>query len=285
MRRNVTTRAQLLGPEVSEKFKALIDEIRGYGSVIVALSGGVDSSSVAAAAKIALNDKALAVTADSPTLPPAELDDAKRVADAIGISHAVIRIDELEDPNFAKNPTNRCYYCKKGLSTHLKALAAERGVTTILDGTNADDLRGHRPGAVALGEAGVLSPLAQLGFTKAEVRQLARWLGLSIHDKPATACLSSRIAYGQEITLERLSRVGEAEAFIKSLTGARQVRVRDHGEIARIEVAPEERRLFFDEGTMERVAEKLRSLGFTYVTLDLLGYRTGSMNAGVARKD
>lgn len=271
---------QLLDPDVRDKFERLVQEIRRYDNVIVALSGGVDSSLVAAAAKVALGDRALAVTADSPTLPPGELDEAEKVADAIGITHEVIRINELGDPDFARNPTNRCYYCKKGLSAHLKALAAERGVRAIVDGTNADDLKGHRPGAAALAEADVHSPLARLGFTKGEVRQLARWLGLPTHDKPATACLSSRIAYGQEITLERLSRVGEAEAFIKSLTGARQVRVRDHGEIARIEVAPEERKCFFDEGTMEKVAEKLKSLGFTYVALDLVGYRTGSMNPG-----
>lgn len=262
-----------------EKFEALLEELRQRETVLVALSGGVDSSVVAAAAKMALGDRALAVTAESPTLPPGELEEAKRVAAAIGIRHMVIQINELSDPNFVRNPANRCYFCKKGLGSELKEVAAREGFSTIADGTNADDLKGHRPGAKALDEEGVFSPLARLSFTKDEVRQLAKSMGLRTYDKPSTACLSSRIAHGQAITVERLSRVGEAETFIKKLCGARQLRVRDHGETARIEVDPSERKLFFDEKFLDAITEKLQSLGFKYVTLDLQGYRTGSMNS------
>lgn len=244
----------------------------------MAFSGGVDSSLVAAAAKMALGDRALAVTADSKTLPLGELEEARKVAEAIGIRHKVIKVDELENPRFAANPPDRCYHCKKELLTHLKEIATQEGFEAVVEGTNAEDLRGHRPGALALREEEVISPLAEAGLGKAEIRALASALNLPTAHKPSGACLSSRFPYGEKITLERLERVAAAEETIKRLVEVGQLRVRDHGDVARIEVSPEERCLFFDGSLMDRVAGELRRLGFVYVTLDLKGYRTGSMN-------
>lgn len=266
------------GEALERKLDELLTKLRGKKGVLVALSGGVDSSLVAYLAKKALGDRAMAVTADSATLPPGELDGARRIADRIGIRHVVIKVNELRNPDFARNPPERCYYCKKELIAELKRIAAEEGMDTIVDGTNADDLRGHRPGAVALREEGVYSPLADVGLTKDEVRALARMLGLPTADKPSMACLASRFPYGQRITAERLSRVAEAERFVRSVAGVRQVRVRDHGDIARIEVGRDERRLLFDESLMDAIAKRLHSLGFTYVTMDVEGYREGSMD-------
>ncbi len=185
---------------------------------------------------------------------------------------------ELEDPNYVSNPSNRCYFCKKELSQKLKDIGLELKIPIILDGTNADDLAGHRPGAAALSEEGVRRPLAEVGMTKAEVRELAKSLGLPNFDKPSMPCLSSRVQYGQIITPERLLRIERSEAYIRSLTGAKELRVRDHGNLARIEAGRDERRLFFNEEMLDRITAKLREFGFIYVTFDLLGFRSGSMN-------
>lgn len=265
-------------PNLRDKANLILDELRSFGKVMVAFSGGIDSTLVAYLAKLALGKDAIAVTADSPSLPSSELEETKRLAREIGIKHMAIRTEELEDPRYLSNPANRCYFCKKELSEKLKSLADDLGVSAIVDGTNADDLQGHRPGAAALAEEGVRRPLSEVGMTKAEVRELARLLGLPNFEKASMPCLSSRIQYGQLITPERLLRIEESENFIRSLTGVKELRVRDHGNLARIEVGREERGLFFDEQVLDQIGNSLREFGFTYVTFDLVGYRSGSMN-------
>lgn len=265
-------------PNLRDKANLILKELRSFGRVMVAFSGGIDSTLVAYLAKLALGKDAIAVTADSPSLPSSELEETKRFAKEIGIQHIIIRTEELEDPKYVSNPANRCYFCKKELSEKLKLLAADLGVSVIVDGTNADDLQGHRPGAAALAEEGVRRPLSEVGMTKAEVRELARLLGLPNFDKPSMPCLSSRIQYGQLITPAKLLRVEKSENFIRSITGVKELRVRDHGNLARIEVGRNERNLFFSEDMLDKIGKALREFGFTYVSFDLLGYRTGSMN-------
>jgi uncharacterized protein len=267
-----------LSEELHRKKTRVLNELKGYGSVLVAFSGGIDSTLLALLAKTALGDKSVAVTADSPSIPASELNEAKRIAEEIGIRHMVIKTNELQDPNYTNNPANRCYFCKKELGEKLTELARDLGGYTAVDGTNAEDLKGHRPGAAALSEEGVRRPLAEAGLMKKEVRSLAKHLGLSNYDKPSTPCLSSRVAYGEVITPERLQRIERAEILIRSLTGVRELRVRDHGNAARVEVGPNERRLFFDEELLDRISESLRQLGFAHVALDMSGYRSGSMN-------
>lgn len=266
------------------KMETIINKLKEKGSVLVAFSGGVDSSVVTALAYKALGNKALAITADSMTLPPGELQEAKEVAEEIGIRHIVIKVNELSNPIFARNPPDRCYYCKKELISELKRTAKEYSLNTIVDGTNAEDLESHRPGALALIEEEIYSPLADAGLTKADVRALAKMLNLSTAEKPSMACLSSRFPYGQEITEQRLHRVAEAEKFIKGLIRVKQLRVRDHGDLARIEIAKDKRKLLFKEQLMDLIAKKLKTLGFSYVTMDLLGYRSGSMDEVLKKK-
>lgn len=267
-----------------KKMNEVLQNFKSKGSVLVAMSGGVDSSLVALQAKKALGDNAIAATADSVTLPSGELEEAKRLARAIGIEHVIIEVDETSNPNFVRNPPDRCYYCKKELILKLKEIARDRRIETIVDGTNADDMKVHRPGALALAESGVYSPLAAAGLTKEDVRELARMLGLPNADKPSMACLGSRFPYGEEITRGKLRLVAEAEKLVRELTGVRELRVRVHGSLARIEVGKDERKLLFDQELMEAIAKKLRSLGFVYVTMDLLGYRSGSMDETLDKK-
>ena len=255
------------------KIEKTIDLIRQFKGVVVALSAGVDSSLVAKLAHKALGDRAVAATAVSESLPPGELEVAKKTAAEIGIKHVIVRTDELQNPNYAANPADRCYYCKDTLYRELRALAEDLGLEAILDGTQMDDLGDDRPGRRAAREAGVKSPLLEAGFSKNDVREAARSLGLSVWDKPAMPCLSTRIPHGQNVTEEKLWAIGQAELFIKQLTGVRDLRVRHNGVLARIEVTPEERHLFFDADIMDQIDAKLRSLGFTAVTLDLRGYR------------
>jgi uncharacterized protein len=262
---------------VNYKVEKAIESIGQFNGVVVALSAGVDSSLVALLSKRALGDRAVAVTAVSESLPPGEMEMARKVAAEIGIRHLIVHTDEIHNPNYTSNPTNRCYYCKDTLYQELAATAADLGLHTILDGTQLDDLSDDRPGLQAAREAGVRSPLLDAGLNKQEVREAARCLGLSVWDKSAMPCLSSRIVHGEEVTVGKLSSIGEAELFIKNLTGVRELRVRYQNDQARIEVSPQERHLFFNEETMDQINQKLTTLGFSKVTLDLAGYRRNSV--------
>jgi len=267
-----------------EELKKYILE-KGQNGVVIAFSGGVDSTTLAALAHQLLGDRAVAVIAQSPTYPRAEMQQAKQAAQEIGIKLYITLTDELDNPNFNQNPENRCYYCKKELLTKLKQFADQHGFGAVFEGTNYSDLSDHRLGFRAVEETeGVYSPWAATGFSKEEVRQVAKKLGLTVHDKPASACLASRIPFNEPITAERLRRIEEAEDTIRELLGVRQLRVRDHNGLVRIEVGADERQLFFNTKAMDAIAVRLKGLGFRYVTLDLEGYRSGSMLAEL-RKD
>ena len=245
--------------------------------VVVAYSGGVDSSLVAAVAARALGGRALAVTAVSPSLAPGEAEEARRVAGAIGVRHRIVRTHEVEDPAYLANGTDRCYRCKTELYDVLARVAEEAGGAQVVSGANADDLGDFRPGLRAAEEHAVRHPLVEVGMTKTDVREAARELDVPSWDKPASACLSSRIPFGVTITVEMLSKVGRAELALKEL-GFRQCRVRVHGDVARIEVEAAELQRLAEPGVRERVVDALRALGYRYVTLDLEGFRSGSMN-------
>jgi uncharacterized protein len=260
-----------------ENLKRFIKE-KGKDGVAIAFSGGVDSSTLAAVSQQVLGEKAVAVIANSPTYTSEELSDAKKIAADIGIKLYVIETDELSNPDFNKNPENRCYYCKKELLTSLINFAHEHGFKAVFEGTNFTDLNDHRPGFKAVQEAdGVYSPWMINKFGKEEIRQVAKQMNLSVHDKPALACLASRIPFNEKITAEKLCRIDKAEQAVKAAVGVKQVRVRDHNGLARIEVAKSERALFCSVDVQDRVAEILKKLGFKYVTFDLEGYKSGSM--------
>jgi uncharacterized protein len=261
---------------VDEKYQRLLEIITAQGSAAVAFSGGVDSSFLCYAAVAALGPRALAITVVSPMLPKSEIEWAKQAARKAGIEHIFIEESEIDD-EVAKNPRERCYFCKKIEFGGILAAAKERGIAAVLDGSNYDDLSDFRPGLRALSELRIISPLREAGLTKAEIRELSRRFALPTWDKPAFACLASRIPYGEEITKEKLARIEKAEDLLRS-SGFRQFRVRSHGDIARIETAPEERRRFFDETFLDTVSRSLKALGFLYAAFELEGYVMGSLN-------
>jgi uncharacterized protein len=260
-----------------EGLKRFIEE-KGKDGVVIAFSGGVDSSTLAAVCHTILGERVVAVTAESPTYTLEEMEEAESIAKEIGIKQYVVKTDELSDENFSKNPENRCYYCKKELLKALKDKASKLGFRAVFEGTNFSDLTDHRPGFRAIKETeNVYSPWAENLFTKQEICAIAKKIGLSIPDKPPNACLASRIAYHERITVEKLNRIGKAEQIIKRITGVRQLRVRDHNGLARIEVEKDKRKLLCDIEILDKIAENLKMIGFKYVTIDLEGYRTGSM--------
>ena len=248
------------------------------GKVVVAYSGGVDSTLLLKAAKESLGEKhVLAVTALSPLFPDRELAGAKRMAQEMGIRHILIESNELEIEGFSKNPSNRCYFCKKELFEEMQSLARKEAISFVVEGSTLDDEKDHRPGRRAIQELGIRSPLQEARFTKEDVRELSRTLGLPTWDKPSFACLASRFPYGEEITPEGLRMVDEAENFLFSL-GFKQVRVRHYQSLARIEVYPEEMSRLMNGSLREKVVNCLKKIGYRYVTLDLQGFRSGSMN-------
>ncbi|MDR1363617.1 MAG: ATP-dependent sacrificial sulfur transferase LarE [Spirochaetaceae bacterium] len=261
---------------LDEKYSALIRFISGVKSAAVAFSGGVDSSFLCLAAVEALGKNAVAVTVVSPMLPQSEIDCAKRVAAFTGIKHILINEEHI-DEEVAANPRDRCYYCKKIEFGRIMEAAREHGAFVVFDGSNMDDLNDYRPGMRALAELKICSPLREAGLNKAEIRELSKRFNLPTWNKPSFACLASRIPYGERIDSKKLSRVEKAEDFLRS-EGFVQFRVRSHGDIARIEVARNERNRFFDEDVLDRASKAIKSLGFLYAAFELEGYVMGSLN-------
>lgn len=262
-----------------EKERALGDTLASLGSVIVAYSGGVDSAYLAYVASRTLGDRALAVTADSPSYPERHRELAVRIARDFGLRHEIIHTHELDRPEYRANPSNRCYYCKHELYTHLSRIASARAAI-VVDGNNADDRGDYRPGRQAAREFGVRSPLDEVNLTKQEIRELSRRAGLPTWDEPASACLSSRIPYRSEVTDEKLRTIERAEQALRSL-GFRVFRVRHHDDVARIEIARDEMARALDPEVGAAIVRELKAVGYRYVSLDLQGYRTGSLNEGL----
>ncbi len=263
-----------------ERLKEILGESSG---VLVAFSGGVDSTFLLKVAHMVLGERAIALTASSPTAPPGELEAAEELARLVGCRHIVISSHELDNPSFTQNPVNRCYFCKDELYRVSRLQADSLEISTVVDGTNLDDLKDHRPGLKAAKEWRIRHPLVEAGMAKEEIRRYSRELNLPSWNKPAIACLSSRFPYGIEINVERLQKIAACERFLQELR-FREFRVRYHGELVRIEVAPEEIQRFFEPGTREAIVEKFKEVGFSFVSLDLQGYRTGSMNEPLGAK-
>jgi uncharacterized protein len=272
------------GPAGLDQKEAILRRTLGeLPSVIVAYSGGVDSAFLAYAATAALGDRAVCVTADSPSYPERHRQMAVRLARQFGFRHEIIQTHEMARPEYRANPANRCYYCKTELYTHLSAIARERGITAVADGSNADDRGDYRPGRQAAREFGVISPLDDAGLTKAEIRELSHRAGLPTWDEPASACLSSRIPYFSEVTDEKLRMIERAESALRDL-GFRICRVRHHDTMARIELGRGEMARAVEPGMAEVIDRKLRAIGYTQVMIDLRGYRLGSLNEALRLK-
>lgn len=267
-----------------EKLDKLEETLKGYGQMALAFSGGVDSTFLLLFAKKVLGDQVMAITASAPNFAPDEVAYARQLCRREGIKHEVVNLDNEILAAFADNPPNRCYLCKHAIFGHMKEMLESDYPNTVLaDGTNLDDLRDYRPGRKALEELGIESPLKDAKMTKPEIRRGLKELGGEIWDKPAFACLASRIPYGESITAEKMSAIYRAETALRDL-GFEQVRVRHHGNLARIEVKSSDRRQFFDLGLMDKVNSVIKSIGFLYVTLDLGGYRMGSLNEEIEKK-
>ncbi|MDK3155477.1 ATP-dependent sacrificial sulfur transferase LarE [Kamptonema cortianum] len=266
---------------IAEKLTQLHTLFAQMDRALIAYSGGIDSTLVVKIAYDVLGDRALAVTAESPSLLPEDLEDARIQAAAIGVSHQIVQTREIENPNYTSNPVNRCYFCKSELHDTLKPLALQLGYPYVVDGVNADDLSDYRPGIQAAKERGARSPLAEVGVTKAEVREISKFLDLPWWDKPAQPCLSSRFPYGEEITIAKLQRVGRAERYLRQ-QGLKQIRVRSVGETAQIELPPEQIQEFVLTTDLPTLVDAFRHFGFLYVTLDLEGYVSGKLNRVLA---
>lgn len=264
-----------------QKLEQLKSLFRGMDRALIAYSGGVDSTLVAKIAYDVLGDRALAITAVSPSLLPEELVDAQTQSAQIGIKHELVETHEMDNPDYTSNPINRCYFCKSELHDTLKPLALKHGYPYVVDGVNADDLQDYRPGIQAAKERGARSPLAEIGVSKAEVREISRSLGLAWWDKPAQPCLSSRFPYGEAITVTKLQRVGRAEIYLRNL-GYQNLRVRSMEDTAKIELPAEDIAQFVQQIDLPQLVKALQDLGFVYVTLDLEGYRSGKLNSVIS---
>jgi len=271
-------RIETMDPQINEKHERMKEVFRTMGKVLVAYSGGVDSTLLLGVAQETLDrGNVLAVTSLSPLYPERELDHAKKVVQSVGAKHLLVESNELEIKGFSKNPSNRCYFCKRELFKKLSELAKTEGIHFIVEGSTLDDDKDHRPGSQAIKELGIRSPLKEVGFTKLEVRELSKALGLPTWDKPSFACLASRFPYGEEITAKALEMVAESEDFLFGL-GFKQVRVRHYGNLARIEILKDEMKHLMKGSLRDEVVSHLKGVGYKYVTLDLQGFRSGSMN-------
>lgn len=268
--------------QLHKKLEKLYDYLKSLGSLAVGFSGGVDSSFLLKCAHDILGDKAIAITVRSPFFPKREFEESVAFARKYAIPQFTIDVDVLNVDGIADNPADRCYYCKRAIFSQIRKKAEENGIKYIAEGSNMDDLGDYRPGLKAAAECGAVSPLRVAGLYKDDIRLLSKELGLDTWSKPSFACLASRVPYGERITAEKLSAIETAEQYLIDL-GFKQMRVRHHGDIARIELLPQEMPKVFENGLADKIYDKLKSLGFTYVTLDLKGYKTGSMNAVLSK--